>query len=189
MFTRWKLRSLWIVAVVVVLMTLPWLLIGPGESHATYCSACACERKTQTWVLRPFGRVLWTTETENRTLVSTVLLNKKLVAPHAHQWVNPCVTPNPLSPYLPPVRQSLGFINTSLVATLLGNISDYADPQSAQHVCEVVLQPEYSYLINHDLRFHKFPPHGFHDRSQFLAWWQKNAFSFFDHLRDETVPD
>lgn len=189
MFSRWKTRLLWIVAAGAVLTILPWLLIGSGESHSVYCSSCACERKTETWIFRPTSRVLWTRETENSTLISTVLLNKRLIAPHVHQWVTPRVTLNPLSPYLPPVRQSLGFINTSLVATMLGNMSDYADPQSARHVCEVVLQPEYSYLINHDLRFHKFPPRGFHDRLQFLAWWQKNAFSFFDHLRDETVPD
>ncbi len=184
-----KIILLSVAAVLGALTGLTWFLIQPGEPHSAYCSTCACEYKTQTWVFRPTGRVLWNRETENSTLVSTVLVGKKLVGSHVHRWVTPRVTPNPLSPYLLPVRQSLGLINTSLVAAMLGNFSDYADPQSVRHVCEVVLTPEYSYLINHDLRFHKFPPHGFHDRRQFLTWWQKNAFSFFDHLRDETVPD
>lgn len=186
---HWKTRLLWCAAAVATLVGLPWFLIRPGEVHSTYCRTCACEHRMQPWVLRLTGRLLWTRETESPTRISTVLLGKKLVAPHAHQWVAPRVAPNPLSPYLPPVRQSLGFIDTPLVAAMLGNLGDYADPHSVQHVCEVVLQPEYSYLINHDLRFHKFPPRGFHDRRQFLAWWQQNAFSFFDHLRDETVPD
>ena len=125
----------------------------------------------------------------NQTPISTVLANKKLVIPHDHQWVVSRTISNPLNPSLPPVRLSLSSINTSLVAALLGNVGDYADAQSARHVREVVLAPEYSYLINQDLRFHKFPPHGFRDRQQFLGWWQQNAYSFFDHLRDETVPD
>lgn len=178
-----------VVAALGVLTGLTWFLVQPGESRSVYCSACACEHKTQTWVVRPTGRVLWSREAVNSTLVSTVLVDRKLVGPHVHRWVTPRVAPNPLSPYLPPVRQSLGFINTPLVAAMLRNFSDYADPQSVQHVCEVMLMPEYSYLINHDLRFHKFPQRGFPTRLQFLTWWQKNAFSFFDHLRDETVPD
>lgn len=178
-----------VTAAVVALAVITWLLIEPSTARGVYCKACACEHRTQTWNFRPTGGVLWTREADHSTLVSAMLLGRKLVGPHVHQWVTPCVTSNPLSPYLPPVRQSLGFINTSLVAAMLGNLSDYADPPSVRHFCEVMLQPEYSYLINHDLRFHKFPPQGFHNRRQFLAWWQKNAFSFFDHLRDETVPD
>ena len=160
-----------------------------AEPHTDYCAVCACEHQTQSWVLRGSGRVLWTDDTVRETPVSSVLAAKKLVTLHPHRWVEPCLVPNPLNPYLGPVRLSLGFVNTSLVAALLGNVSDYADAQSTRHVCEVVLAPEYSYLINHDLRFHKFPPHGFRDRTQFLGWWQQNAYSFFDHLRDETVPD
>lgn len=180
---------LWLVAALAVLSLTGWWLVRPGEVHADYCAVCACEHQTQSWTLRGSGRVLWSRDAVRATPVSTVLTAKKLVASHTHRWVEPCVVPNPLNPYQAPVRLSLGFINTSLVAALLDNIGDYADPQSARHVCEVVLAPEYSYLINHDLRFHKFPPRGFHDRGQFLGWWQQNAFSFFDHLRDETVPD
>ena len=180
---------LWFAAVLVVLPLVGWGLVRRGENHSEYCAVCACEHLTQSWGVAGYGRALWTRDAINDTPVSTVLAAKKLVAPHTHRWVEPCLASNPLNPYTAPVRLSLGFVNTPLVAALLGNVGDYADPQSARHVCEVVLAPEYSYLINHDLRFHKFPPHGFRDRRQFLGWWQQNAFSFFDHLRDETVPD
>lgn len=185
----WKKILLGTCAAVTLLLGLSWWLIQPGQTRTEYCALCAAEHRTATWVLRPSGRVLWTRETVNATPVSTVLTAKKLVAAHAHRWTEPCVVPNPLNPYSPPVRLSLGFVNTSLVVSLLGNVGDWADLQSARHVCDVVLTPEYSYLINHDLRFHKFPQRGFHDRRQFLNWWQQNAYSFFDHLRDETVPD
>lgn len=189
MSTLRRSRFLWLTVVLAALTLGGWAMIVRGEVHTDYCALCASEHQVQSWVLRGSGRILWSRDTVRATTVSTVLADKKLVAPHAHQWVEPSMTPNPLNPYLRPVRLSLGFINTSLVASMLGNVGDWADPQSARHVRDVVLAPEYTYLINHDLRFHKFPPHGFRSRLQFLSWWQQNAYSFFDHLRDETVPD
>ena len=189
MRVTWIKRLSKIAVPLVVVALLPLWLVQSAEPRAEHCADCARQRETRTWTLRYSGRTLWTRHTEKDTYVSTALTAHRFVGSHTHRWVAPRITANPLSPYLPPVRLSLAYVNTPIVAALLNNLGDYADPDSARHACEVVLAPEYSYLINHDLRFHKFPPRGFRDRVQFLAWWQNNAFSFFDHLREETIPD
>ena len=166
-----------------------WLLVLPRPAALAYCAECATRRETRSWRLRGTGRTLFTRHAETPTLVSAALIGKRLVGPHEHRWLEPRVVPNPLNPYAPPVTLSLGFLDTPLVAALLVNLGDWADPTSAGNTRELILRPEYSYLVNHSLRFHRFPPRGFRDRARFLSWWTQHGFSFYAHLREETEPD
>ena len=180
-------------AVVVAGLLVPalswWLLVVPRPAALAYCAECATRRETRSWRLRGTERTLLARHAETPTLVSAALVAKRLVGPHDHRWLAPRVVPNPLSPYAPPVTLSLGFLDTPLVAALLVNLGDWADPANARNTRDLILRPEYSYLVNHSLRFHRFPPRGFGDRARFLSWWTQHGFSFYAHLREETEPD
>lgn len=193
--SRPRVRRL-VVTVAAILITaglltaaLSWWLVVPRPIAVAYCAECAARQETRSWGLRGMERTLFTRRAETPTHVSTALTAKRLVGPHAHRWLEPRVVPNPLNPYAPPVTLSLGFLDTPLVAALLVNLGDWADPANARNTRELLLRPEYSYLVNHSLRFHRFPPRGFRDRAQFLSWWTQHGFSFYAHLREETEPD
>ena len=54
---------------------------------------------------------------------------------------------------------------------------------------DVLLRPQYSYVIDEALRYLLVPPGGFPDRATFLAWWGGNAFALHNRLRELTEPD
>ncbi len=171
-------------------VALPLLFVQRRAPVVAYCADCALRRETRSWQLwEAPGVTLFSRSNETPTLVSNALTGKRLIGSHAHRWMAPCVVRNPINIYGPPVTLSLGFLNTPQVAAFLNNLGEFADPDIAQNGLQLVLRPEYSYLVNHTLIFHKFPARGFRDRTQFLTWWGQNAFSFYQHLREETEPD
>ncbi len=187
---RAGLLSPWLAASLVALVAFAALFVQRRAPVTAYCAECALRQETRSWQLwgAP-GVTLFSRRTESPTLVSTTLHGRRLVGPHTHQWLEPKVVRNPLNLYGPPVTLSLGFLNTPQVAGFLANLGEFAEPDIARNGLQLVLRPEYSYLINHTLRFHRFPPRGFGERTQFLQWWGQNGFSFYAHLREETEPD
>ena len=183
----WPLLAL-IAAGVSLLFALPMLAVTRPTALA-YCAECALRRETRSWTLRGTEITLRSRNEEVPTLVSAALIHKRVVGAHAHRWLEPRLAANPLNPYAPPVILSLGFIDTPLVAAFLTNLGDWADPAMARDTRQLVLRPEYSYLVNHSLRFLRFPPRGFPDRRQFQDWWTQNGFGLYSHLREETEPD
>ena len=171
-----------------LLFALP-LLATVRPTTVDYCAECAVRRETRSWNLRGTGFTLRSQDQEIPTLVSAALTRKGMVGPHAHRWLAPRFAPNPLNPYAPPVTLSLGFIDTPLVASFLTNLGDWSDPEMFRDTRQLVLRPEYSYLVNHSLRFLRFPPRGFPDRRHFQEWWTQNGFGLYSHLREETEPD
>jgi hypothetical protein len=180
----------WCAVVLVGAIVLPLMFVQRRAPVVAYCADCALRHETQSWQLwgAP-GVTLFARHTETPTLASSALTQTQLVGMHTHRWVEPRVVRNPLNLYGPPVTLSLGFLNTPQVAAFLHNLGEFADPNTARNGLQLVLRPEYSYLVNHTLIFHKFPSRGFRDRTQFLNWWGQNAFSFYQHLREETEPD
>lgn len=190
MLAFWKERAWFLVAILATAaVLLPLWMVEPRPGEVAFCAECAGQRETAVWGLRGTGFTLFRRAQETPTAVSAALLRTRLVGPHVHRWLEPRTVRNPLNPYGRPVVQSLGFLNTPLVAGLLGNLGDWADPTAAQNGKELLLRPEYSYLVNQVLRFHCFPPHGFRDRVAFLSWWTQNGFPVLTQLREETEPD
>ena len=187
---RAALAGPWSIVAIVGVLVLPPLFVQRRAPVAAYCAECVLRRETWSWQLwgAP-GVTLFSRSEETPTLVSNAVAGKRLVGPHTHRWLEPRIVRNPLNAYGPPVTLSPGFLNTPQVAGFLSNLGEFAEPDIARNGLQLALRPEYSYLINHTLRFHKFPARGFHDRTQFLAWWGQNGFSFYSHLRAETEPD
>lgn len=180
----------WCGVVLIVAIVLPPLFVQRRAPVVAYCADCALRRETHGWQLWSApGVTLFSRQTETPTLASTALTKTRLVGTHTHHWAEPRTVRNPINLYGPPVTLSLGFLNTPQVAAFLTNLGEFADAGTAQNGLQLVLRPEYSYLVNHTLIFHKFPPRGFRDRAQFLTWWGQNAFSFYQHMREETEPD
>jgi hypothetical protein len=164
-------------------------LISPRTEPASYCDLCGARQEETWWVVRGTGTSLIKTHAITPTPMSEVLVMKKLVATHAHHWRAPEAVPNPLDQFGPPVLESLEFINAPRVVNFMRDLAEYGDGESVTQWRDVLLRPQYSYVIDDALRFLLVPPNGFSDRTAFLAWWGGNGFALHNRLRELTEPD
>lgn len=121
--------------------------------------------------------------------MSELLVKKKLVASHVHRWLEPQAVSNPLDEFGPPVIESLEFISAPRVVSFMRDLAEYGDPESVAKWRDVLLRPQYSYVIDDALRFLLVPSTGFANRTTFLAWWDSNGFALHNRLRELTEPD
>ena len=82
-----------------------------------------------------------------------------------------------------------GFINAPRVVSFRRDLAQYGDATSIVQWRGILMQPQYSYVIDGALRFLLMPPGGFVNRNEFLSWWSNNAFALQNRLREQTEPD
>jgi hypothetical protein len=164
-------------------------LISPQSEPASFCDLCGTRQEATAWMVRGTGASLLRTHAIAPTPISQLLVRKKLVAAHVHRWRAPEAVPNPLDQSGPPVMESLEFINAPRVVNFMRDLAEYGDAESVTQWRDVLLQPQYSYVIDDALRFLLVPPGGFSDRTTFLAWWGGNGFALHNRLRELTEPD
>jgi hypothetical protein len=164
-------------------------LITPRAEPTSFCDLCGAGQEETSWTVRGTGASLIRTRAIAPTPMSELLAKKNLVAAHVHRWRQPQAVPNPLDEFGPPVIESLEFINAPRVVGFMRDLADYGDSESVTKWRDVLLRPQYSYVIDDALRFLLVPPDGFTNRATFMAWWSGNAFALHNRLRELTEPD
>ncbi|PYJ08122.1 MAG: hypothetical protein DMF06_13720 [Verrucomicrobia bacterium] len=161
-------------------------LISARPEPAAFCGICCVRDARTSWVIRGTSVVLWKTHEIAPTPMNEVLAKKSLVPGHAHRWCEAQAVPNPLDESGPPVVESLEFVNAPRVVSFMRDLAEYGDSDSVLKWRDVLLRPQYSYVIDDALRFLLV---GFGDRTRFLAWWSTNGFALHNRLRELTEPD
>lgn len=164
-------------------------LISPRTEPASFCDLCSARQEETAWMVRGTGTSLIRTHTIAPTPMSELLAKKDLVTTHVHRWRQPQAVPNPLDEFGPPVIESIEFISAPRVVSFMRDLAEYGDAESVTQWRDVLLRPQYSYVIDDALRFLLVPPSGFSDRTAFLAWWGQNGFALHNRLRELTEPD
>lgn len=164
-------------------------LVAALPAQDSYCLVCGARQRTHPFGLRFTSLTLFRGRRVEPTPFSALLEQEHLVSAHQHRWQPPQLVPDPLNEFGPPVPESLEFINAPRVVGFMRNVADFADPVSVAKWKAVVLQPQYSYVIDGALRYLRVPPNGFADREQFIAWWGGNAYALSNRLREQTEPD
>ncbi len=156
---------------------------------ASFCEICGARENQTSWAIRGTNVTLFQNHEVAQTPISELLTSKRLVAAHGHRWRVPRLVPNPLDEFVPSVVESLEFINAPRVVNFTQNVAAYADPASVARWKDLVLQPQYTHVIDGALRFLRVPIEGFADRTAFLAWWGQNSFAVYNRLREQTETD
>jgi hypothetical protein len=164
-------------------------LISPRAEPASFCELCDARQEETSWMVRGTGASLIKTHAIEPTPMSELLVKKNLVTAHIHRWRQPQAVRNPLDEFGPPVIESLEFINAPRVVGFMRDLADYGDSDSITKWRDVLLRPQYSYVIDDALRFLLVPPDGFTNRTAFMAWWSSNGFALYNRLRELTEPD
>jgi hypothetical protein len=164
-------------------------LISPRAEPASFCDLCGARQEETSWMVRGTSASLIKTRVIAPTPMSELLARKNLVAAHVHRWRQPQAVPNPLDEFGSPVIESLEFISAPRVVGFMRDLADHGDSESITKWRDVLLQPQYSYVIDDALRFLLVPPDGFTNRTAFMAWWSGNAFALQNRLRELTEPD
>lgn len=159
------------------------------QQQSDFCQLCGTERTQTSWGLRGTALRLFATHGVAETPISALLTTKHLIEKHQHQWLAPRSVPDPLDEFGPPVTQSLDFINAPRVVGFMRNLADYGDTSSITHWRDLLLRPEYSYVIDGALRFFRMPPNGFSNHDEFMAWWSENGFLLYNRLLERTEAD
>ena len=121
--------------------------------------------------------------------MSELLAKKNLIDAHVHRWHEPQAVPNPMDEFGPPVIESLEFINAPRVVSFMRDLAEYGDSESVAKWRDLLLRPQYSYVIDDALRFLLVPPDGFANRKTFIAWLGGNSFALQNRIRELTEPD
>jgi hypothetical protein len=164
-------------------------LISPRTESASFCELCSARQEETSWMVRGTGTSLIRTHAIEPTPMSELLVKKHLVTAHVHRWRQPEAVPNPLDEFGPPVIESLEFINAPRVVGFMRDLAEYGDSESITKWRDVLLRPQYSYVIDDALRFLLVPPDGFMNRTAFMDWWSGNGFALHNRLRELTEPD
>lgn len=164
-------------------------LISPRLDPANFCEICCAREDRTAWVVRGTGVSLWKSRSVASTPMSELLAKKNLVAAHVHRWHEPQAVPNPMDEFGPPVIESLEFINAPRVVGFMRDLAEYGDPESVTKWRDLLLRPQYSYVIDDALRFLLVPTDGFADRKTFIAWLGGNGFALQNRIRELTEPD
>ena len=159
------------------------------SESAAFCRFCGAEQSQISWAVRGTHLTLLRSHPVAATPISELLTRKNLVAAHKHEWQAPQLAPDPLDEFGPPVTRSLGFINAPRVVGFMRDLAEYGDANSVAQWRDLLLRPEYSYVIDSALRFLRAPATGFGQRDDFLAWWSSNGFSLYNRLREQTEAD
>lgn len=154
-----------------------------------YCQVCGAEAIETTWILPGTGVRLFAHHETVATPMSELLTKAHLVSGHEHVWLAPTSVPDPLDPWGPPVVQSLGFVSAPRVVNFMRNLIDAGDSNTVTQWRDLLLRPEYSYVIDGALRFLQAPPDGFPRQQEFDAWWGRNGYALYNRLREETEAD
>jgi hypothetical protein len=184
---RWQAKKLLVPGLLAGILGTAF--ISPRTEPASYCELCSARQEETSWMVRGTGANLLRTNAIEPTPMSELLAKKHLVGAHVHRWRPPQAVPNPLDEFGPPVVESLEFINAPRVVGFLRDLAEYGDPESVTKWRDVLLRPQYSYVIDEALRFLLVPPDGFPNRAAFMAWWSSNGFALHNRLRELTEPD
>lgn len=177
----------WLIAAAAVLLVPA--TISRTLKPAAFCRLCGAEQIETSWAVRGTGVSLLATDKVSATPISELLTSKHLVNSHEHQWLAPQSVPDPLDEFGPPVVESLEFINAPRVVGFLRNLADFGDAESTRHWRGILLQPQYSYVIDSALRFLQMPADGFPNREEFMPWWNNNGYALYNRLREQTEAD
>jgi len=164
-------------------------LVTALPAQVSHCTVCAAREEATPYALRFTSHPLFTRRDVKATPFSTVLEEKQLVQAHEHQWLAPQLADDPRDEHGPLVPESLEFINAPRVVNFTRNIADYADPVTIATWQETVMQPHYTRIIDDALRFARVPETGFADRTEFLTWWGRYAYTLSHRVRQLTEHD
>jgi len=173
---------------IVAVITLP-ALITRRSAPASFCRICGAQKTQTSLAVRGTSVALFQMYRPSPTPISELLTSRNLVAPHLHQWLAPKSIPDPLDEFGPPVIESLNFISAPRVVSFMRDIAQYGDATSIAQWRGILMQAQYSYVIDGALRFLLMPPTGFASRDEFQSWWSSNGFALQNRLREQTEPD
>lgn len=164
-------------------------LITALPAQDSYCTVCGTQQEMRSYGLRFTSQTLFNRRDVKATPFSALLEEKRLVAPHPHEWLAPEMAPDPRNEFGPPVLESLAFLSAPRVVNFTRDVADYADPVTIENWKETIMQPHYTRVIDEALRFSRVPAEGFADRTEFLTWWGEHAYALSHRIRQLTEHD
>lgn len=195
-----KRRAWWFIAVPLLLTALAVSLfaVWPCKRHfRQVCLRCGMVREKRTWLYTPDGSagfVSMHSEPEH-TLLSRLLLDRGLVASHAHMWKS-----KGGAKYFFGRHRSHGHnhgvarvandANSQYVASFVEDVLEFVREEDARVWVAVILSPDgnpYDSLRWALADEVSFPQKGFRSKEGFLEWWREHSSTLARYLGREVA--